>query len=397
MKTLLKQGKSLFLLLSLSLPFAACKKDPLKKAITLACTYTTDQRLTDHNPDGIDYIIECPVSVTAGTFTIEPGVSILVKTGSENGLSIQDNARLIAVGQANKPITFEGESRTPSWAGLAISSSQQNRVEYLSIGEAGQGSFPYYFCDPAALLLTGRGSIKNVTINRSAGRGISIGGGCIENVVLDGFMNNSINNCARYPIYLFAHHLNGVDLSNCTFSGNASAYNAVAIGSSDLRPGQHTISRADIPYLALFGLEISGSNNSLSIAPGTTIKFANNTSLFCNNSAALIANGTAQSPIVLEGEVSNPGHWDGVFIATTNTSNSLRYVTVADGGESGQTYHNSLKGNIYIGHWASGIGRANLDNITSLRSNSNCDVVFERDPDNAATISNSPNLRECRD
>jgi hypothetical protein len=210
-------------------------------------------------------------------------------------------------------------------------------------------------------------------------------------------MNNSINNCARYPIYLFAHHLNGVDLSNCTFSGNASAYNAVAIGSSDLRAGQHTISRADISYLALFGLEIYGRNNSLSIAPGTTIKFANNTKLFCNNSAALIANGTAQSPIVLEGEVSNPGHWDGVFIATTNTSNSLRYVTVADGGESGQTYHNSLKGNIYIGHWASGIGRANLDNITSLRSNSNCDVVFERDPDNAATISNSPNLRECRD
>lgn len=397
MKTLLKQGKSLFVLLSLALPFTACKKDPLKKAITLGCTYAADETLTDHNPDGIDYIIECPVYVTAGTFTIEPGVSILVKTGSENGLSIQDNARLMAVGQANKPISFEGENRTPSWAGLAISSSQQNRVEYLSISEAGQGSFPYYFCDPAALLLTGRSSVKNVTINRSAGRGISIGGGCIGLGTLDGFMNNSVNNCARYPIFLLADHLNSVDLSNCTFSGNASGYNAIAIGSSDLRSGQSRISRASIPYLALFGLEISGSNNSLSINPGTTIKFANNTSLFCNNNAALIANGTAQDPIVLEGELSNPGHWDGIFIATTNTNNSLRYVTVADGGESGQTYHNSLKGNIYIGYWSSGIGRANLDNITSLRSNSNCDVIFERDPDNAASITNSPNLRECRD
>jgi len=75
------------------------------------------------------------------------------------------------------------------------------------------------------------------------------------------------------------------------------------------------------------------SGATLTIAPGVTMLFQNNTGLNINTDGALYAVGSASSPILFTGTQLTPGYWRGIqFTFSNNINNELDYVTVEYGG-----------------------------------------------------------------
>ncbi len=67
------------------------------------------------------YVLEGYVFVTGGTLTIEPGTTVQGKNGS--ALTITKNAKINAVGTADKPIVFTSNATTPAsgdWGGVVL-------------------------------------------------------------------------------------------------------------------------------------------------------------------------------------------------------------------------------------------------------------------------------------
>ena len=68
------------------------------------------------------------------------------------------------------------------------------------------------------------------------------------------------------------------------------------------------------------------------VNPGTVISFAEGAAFFVEEGGSLNAIGTAEHPIVLQGQDHTPGFWRGLNIQTNSSHNVLSYVTVADAG-----------------------------------------------------------------
>jgi hypothetical protein len=73
----------------------------------------------------------------------------------------------------------------------------------------------------------------------------------------------------------------------------------------------------------------------LTINPGTTISFGENSALSFQSGGSINAIGTPEKPIVLRGKEHSPGYWTGLLITTNSPKNQLSYVTVEDAGPKG--------------------------------------------------------------
>ena len=75
------------------------------------------------------------------------------------------------------------------------------------------------------------------------------------------------------------------------------------------------------------------ANATLTLSPGATLQFASGRGLYVASDGALIAAGSAASPIILTGQTEVPGSWIGLrFDQSDSLDNSLQYVTVEYGG-----------------------------------------------------------------
>jgi formylglycine-generating enzyme required for sulfatase activity len=71
----------------------------------------------------------------------------------------------------------------------------------------------------------------------------------------------------------------------------------------------------------------------LTLAPGTTLRFAGGTGLFVEHDGALSAVGTADARILLTGKTAARGSWLGLtFNGSNSASNQLAFVTIEYGG-----------------------------------------------------------------
>ena len=85
-------------------------------------------------------------------------------------------------------------------------------------------------------------------------------------------------------------------------------------------------------YLVEKVLKLHGGEKRLTIKPGVTIKFGENAGLKIRK-AALVAQGTADEPIVLTGGREMPGYWKGVVVRESNRpDNSLEHVAIEYAG-----------------------------------------------------------------
>lgn len=73
---------------------------------------------------------------------------------------------------------------------------------------------------------------------------------------------------------------------------------------------------------------------SLTIEPGTYLEFAADTRLLISGNGSINAIGTSDDPIVMRGAQDVSGFWKGIEIHSSNTTNRLEHVTIANTGSS---------------------------------------------------------------
>lgn len=72
--------------------------------------------------------------------------------------------------------------------------------------------------------------------------------------------------------------------------------------------------------------------SNLTIEAGTVIEFTSGAGLYVYEGAALRISGTSADPVVLTGTSKNPGAWQGLYIESTNPSNSITHAEISYAG-----------------------------------------------------------------
>ena len=389
-----------YILLCFVIAVVGCKKDEdnpdggsgggggADQPIVLDCSVSSDLTLMDHNPNGVDYILDCNLSVAAD-LKIEPGTIIQINDG--RNINVTQNGSLAAVGTASKQIVFKGESGgSATWEYIIINStSPKNRLDYVLIENAGNNNgWGSLRPETSAVYLEGRLSMTNTTITGSDGINFTVTDVITESTLTD-FSGNIFRDAASHPIRVTPRVANNLDFASCTFSGNGASSIQIVEGVSSSRSDIEedvVWQRAPLPYFVDVDIRVE---ESLTIESGNEIIFASGTGIDVpsNTGGFLKIDGTDANHVIMRGEVAVAGAWLGLDIKTNNPQNIFNYLDIADGGQRDLTFVD-FEGNIML---TSGEARLTINNCTSTRAD--CDVILDTAlGDNQTFENNSPNI-----
>lgn len=127
----------------------------------------------------------------------------------------------------------------------------------------------------------------------------------------------------------------------------------------------------DRPVDYTVGCAIEIYATKLTIEPGTVIEFTESGRIavhryFDDHSGAIVAIGTADSPIVFRGTKAEKGHWRGLFIGTENNMNELDHVVVRDAGK--EPYLHGGQAGLLLGNAGYGYGKVKITNSQFLNN-----------------------------
>ncbi len=317
----------------------------------------------------IDYTLDCVVSVNA-KLTIQPGVTILVKSGA--GLVIENTGALVASGSAAKNIIIKSEQDVAGvWKGIFVKSNNVlNEINYCHISNGGSASFDGNSTKLANIrvALNAKLKLQNSTISKSAQDGLLCDG-------LDGdeqspitlFSNNTFTDNLNYPISALGSIATKLDGMGSVYTGNT--YNKILLRGGLLQ-GANVWAKLSVPYYvnATVSVGYSSTVGNLTIEPGTTVQFASDAGLTVGQYSAtswMKIVGDASNRITLTGETALPGSWKGIAFQCTNTNNRVSYTDVSYGGGSSFTGNTSELGNILAGAWSAGSFTIDNTSITN--------------------------------
>lgn len=358
--------------------------------ITLDCEYNSNTILTNHNPNGVDYIASCLVEISKGTLTIEPGTIIEFQEGT--GLEVNFEGILKAEGISGDQIIFRGiNSGTALWRGIFINASQGNNVfEHVEIADAGDGtSYSLFENVKAALTIAGRISMTNSIIKNSGDVGI-FSTESLNNGTVSEFSNNQIIDCASYPIYLRMELAQNIDFQSCSFKENGN--NVVAFHDLDGERLENDLSLKplDVPYYIESELELYAG---LTLEAGVDLQMGNNALINVSNidqKAYLKVQGTQSNHVTIRGKEALSGFWRGIYIPQSNTQNIFEFLDISDGGANPMSF-SSTKANIALEF----DGSLSMINCTSARSGSNCDILVNNFGGSPDFVNMSDDLMVC--
>ncbi|MCX7546896.1 hypothetical protein OS188_02905 [Xanthomarina sp. F1114] len=328
MKNLQMNFKPIILLLLIGFAFSSCSSDddPIDEPTTgletklLACNSFQSNNvdailLLENRNDGVDYIIDCVVSVEVD-LKIEPGVVIEFTDGS--GMNIRSGGSLIAEGTQNKMITFTAETKQKgAWKGV-ISSSQsvRNRLDYVTMEYAGGGQLSSNF-EPAILTLERDATFKlnNVTIKNSLNYGfVATSRG--YNMELN---NVTISDC-DIPAYVVTNVVS--DISGGDFTGNTTDVIRLSAGTNGAIGTSQTWKNLSVPYRTAHDIIIV-DGAQLTLEPGLTLEFEDNIGLeldkIFDDGSSIVAVGTPTEPITFTGATKQAGAWKSLSIRRTSS------------------------------------------------------------------------------
>ncbi len=327
--------------------------DPVRPAgpVIIDEDLTTDRTLTSvfDDPDIVDYLVtDLDWRIEAG-LTVEPGVRIAFAAGArmfvtERGFVLADGDPTQQAGLTAPSITFEGEARNRGhWRGIVFySADSRNLFNEVEIAHTGSG--PVGISDLVAAVSVeritttgGQLALTNTHLRDGLGYGL---------LVPDG-------NATRKPGVLRA--CRGVRVSNMSLgamrldpvaatvlqdvrglAGNG--FNGIEVNGLriedplDLTWPSIT---GDFPYKVVEGLTISGS---LRLSPGVNVQMAAGESIVVQGNGSFSAEGRADAPVTIVGEVASPGHWGGIAFLSPNPRNRLAFCTVSHGGLVANTF-----------------------------------------------------------
>ncbi len=389
--------KILFPILALSgitLTYSSCdKKDdghipPVdnSKAIALDCLIEKDRVLTDHNPNGADYIVDCDVEVRNAMLTVQEGVTIQFKENTS--LQINKDAAVVINGTSAKQVIMKGEHSGACWWGMLIKSEDsRNKINYLTISNTGYGEFfhdvfaGFIYDAKMAIGVEGSASITNTTVDDCAGIGIIYGSGAN----ITGFSNNKISKCTLYPLMISGAMLsNSLNLSNSTYENNGSNYIALYSHTSNNVVAKEVVfHETPIPYYAFNSIEF---RKDVTMDAGVELLMEEGGYLLTmEGTTNWYINGTASKPVVIKGKVAGAGYWNGIGLGG-NSQGTFNYLNISGGGHDYVGYNVPFKANINVGD--TDPASLTINNCTSSDNSDNCDVgLHDR---GALLINNSP-------
>ncbi len=301
-------------------------------------------------------------SVSAARLTLEPGVVIEMGSGASIyvGYGTGNFGTLISEGTENERILITSSSpegsRTPGdWDLIAFydGAGNSSSISYTDI-EFGGGyteSYGMVYVDGSSISLT------NSRISYSQYIGVSLR----DDASFQDFNNNSFQENGNYPVEVFSNwaHTLGPDNEFLTGPG-------IFLRGDDIEKSTVTWINQNVPYI-LNGNHYVGSDGgaSLTIEPGTVLKFTSGASLYVgygtNKSGNIIADGEPGNMITFTSGAAEgfeaPGDWDGIFFYDgTGGGTVLDYCVVEYGGG-----YTSNSGNLSI-----------RNDITGVPTISNC-------------------------
>jgi len=360
---------SLSFIASLLLFFSACEKEenddmdsPDAEPVELSCSDINETKTLADISDGVDYVVPCMIEVNAGLI-IEPGVTI--EFAQEAGFEIQDygdaQGYISAIGTESEPIRFTGELKTEgSWYQLQIKSSDiRNVMEHCVVEYAGNsdGSAAAIHMDEGKL------ELKNSTIQMNSGYGMFID----NSSDISGFAGNTFENNQNYPLHIAANLVAQLDGQGSTYSGNVSDGGAIrdeiyvfsnSIYERGYITGQdvHVWENPGVPFyineLVYVGETDEGA---LRIMEGCDISFGQNYGFWVDEyNASFEVKGTAAEPVTIRGR-SGQGSWNGIYLNTNNTANSIEHAVITDGGQEKMGHWFDSPANIGLGYTGSDV------------------------------------------
>lgn len=304
----------------------------------LSGTMSANRTLEDRfDGDAIDYIIDGTFYVDGNALlTVEAGVKIAF-TGVDGWIVVGENAGLKMTGTEQKPIILTGpvnNNNKGAWGGVEYNSNRaDNQLEYVSIINAGSNN--YY----AALTINSDAgvNIKNSRIENSATFGLDVIG------TLNGFMNNVITGCNQEPVKI-SYIDEAVKLDAASqLTGNAKDHVSTS-GFRDIQSADITLNKLTVPWFIENGIYF---DRKLTVTPGTTILFNNDTFFEIEPTGTIVARGSVAEPIVFRHVDNTKGGWQGIFIESY-LQNSISNCIIKDGGS-----YDGYRSNIYLDYNAS--------------------------------------------
>lgn len=284
----------------------------------------------------VPYFVDSDIDYDNGTLTIEPGAIFKFSAGGELHIGYYNNSTLVANGTSNNRIIFTSSAAVPAagaWEGITFwNHSLNSSMQYCDILYAGTSS------EGAVNVKTCAITFQNNTIDYAKTYGILVNSeGSFTSIT-----NNTFSNCGNHPLRMSAKYMHTIGTGNVF---NCPADKGVNIYAGDAT-GNITWRKLDKPYY-IEG-EIDFDNGTLTIEPGTILKFDANGSFHIGyyNNSTLIANGNSSNYIEFTSSASSPaaGAWDCVHLWDNNTPNtSFQYCKFKYAGKGTSSDRAALK------------------------------------------------------
>ncbi len=258
------------------------------------------------------------------------GVEVWFDENSTLDTSGVSGSKLYVLGEEARPVTFSGvPGREALWGGISIGPTSVLRHFEITgggLGESSNGSSLLISGGSGnALGISGGTIVEHGVIRDSQGFALKCDGAFTDNIVDLTFENSSIGDieaaCAFDPTENSGLAvIDGIP----EYTTRIDDCDTLLFNERISTPSILENSAADCDYLVVG--DVSYSSN-LSIEAGTNVVFSRAASM---ETSTLIAEGTADSPILLRGANPSPGYWVGLTVDGNNSS--MRHIAIQDAG-----------------------------------------------------------------
>lgn len=294
-------------------------------------------------PKGCYLAQATPKLASEMTLTLSPGVTIIFSKNT--GLSLSSKQVLVANGTEEDPILLTGEEKTRGfWQGVLLSANQSPNTSFDHVTiEYGGSTTAANDPDAAGLKAIADSSgvhfsMSHSIIRESGGWGMWLTGSAQTGA----FAGNTLTKNTLGPASLDSETVGQLD-SASTWSGND--VDRLHVRANNISKTA-TWPALDVPYYMASEVDVL---TEWSLSPGATLVMAKNTDIHVSGaSAAFIAQGTEEKPILITGETKERGSWGAIiFTNAENPKNAMSWVTVEHGGngiELGEEANVTLNG-----------------------------------------------------
>lgn len=263
--------------------------------------------------------------------TIEPGVTIAMGEDSHISVGYYSSAKLTAVGTEEKPITFTSNAKDKAagdWDGIRFYeyASKSSALKYCNIEYAGGDYAPVYIYKTAI-------SIENCTISNNSNYGVNAN----SESNFTSFTGNVIKDNELCPVRCSAAAAGAIAADNELDALGVEIY------SYELTE-KVTWVNLKVPFTIKTSYLDIDDGGSLTIEPGVTVQFAENTHISVGyySEGKLVAEGTAEEPIIFTSAMNDkyPGDWDNIrFYEYSSAGCILDHCKILYGGDGGNSLY----------------------------------------------------------